>query len=399
MNFIKAWSVANANTALGKTIDPMTGKTYAQDMAAWKPNFANTGYQPLNAADTVNMITDNVNNDYSVFGNVTIHPIKQLDIQGGLRLAWNHGLNNIDNPVGAYRTYLMPGQGGGTGYGPGSMFGYSSVVQSTNPYPGGHILTPMVTGTYHFNDDANAFFRFAKGFTTATTTFNTTLQQFIYLAPEEVYDYELGIRTDWFNRKLRFNLTGYYMLWGGKQVSTSIPTTGGQGFAVVTTSGGEASMSGFESELIAAPIKGLQVELSVANLNTKWINSGTLGYPPKLGMSLAPKWTYHIAGQYAYGLANGGEITVRADYGHQSHFQRDSDPGRMLTVPEPGYGILNARLQYTAKGGRWNAQLWGTNLGDVAHADAGTGAPYLFGNDVTYIGQRRMYGVRLNFEY
>jgi iron complex outermembrane receptor protein len=291
----------------------------------------------------------------------------------------------------------MPGFGGGRGYGPGSKFGYSSVARSQNPYPGGTIVTPMATVTYHWTDDINTFFRFAQGYTTGSSTFNATLNRNIDLAPEKVYDYEFGIRSDWFNRRLRANLTGYYMLWDGKQISTSIST--GTTYAVVTTSGGKSRAMGFEAELIAAPVRGLQIEFSVANLNTKWIESGVNNYPPDLMWGLAPKWTWHLAGQYTYDLPNQASITARADYGHQSEYQRDSDPGRQLLVPEPGYGLLNARLQYTAPGGHWNAQLWGTNLTDVAYINAGTGSAYLWGNDISYIGQRRMYGVRLNFDY
>ena len=95
----------------------------------------------------------------------------------------------------------------------------------------------------------------------------------------------------------------------------------------------------------------------------------------------------------------GATLTARADYGHQSHYQRDSDPGRQLLVPEPGYGLLNARLEYAPEGGHWSVQLWGTNLTDVAYVNAGTGAAYLWGNDTAYLGQRRMVGVRLNFDY
>jgi outer membrane receptor protein involved in Fe transport len=397
INFIHNWGVANANTALGLTRDPMTGKTYAQDMAAWKPNFSPAGQQPTSPTDYTDMISDNRNNDYSVFLNATWHPTTKIDLQGGIRAAWNNGTNDFDMPVGAYRTYLLPMLGGGTGYGPGSLYGYSSVAKSQNPYPGGVTWTPMATATYHFTDDVNSFFRFAEGYTTGSSSFNAVLNQNVVLQPEVVKDYELGVRSDWFHHRLRANLTGYFMMWDGKQISTSIAV--GNTFAVVTTSGGRSRAMGFEGEIQAVPIRGLTLELSVANLDTRWLNSGTQNIPPDTLWALAPKWTVHLAGQYEFDLPNQAEMTLRADYGYQSEYQRDSDPGRQLLTPEPGYGLLNARIQYTAKGGRWNLQLYGTNLTDKAYIDAGTGSVYLFGVDAAYLGQRRMVGARLNFNY
>ena len=396
-NFIHAWGAANASTALGRTIDPSTGKTIASEMAVWKPNLTSTGMQPANATDFTNMMNDNRNHDYSVFLNVTYHPWSKLDLQGGLRGAWNNGLNQIEIPTGAYRNFNLPMTGGGTGYGPGPIFGSSGVAQTLNPYPGGVTVTPMATVTYHWTPDVNTFFRFAQGYTTGSTSFNAVLNQNITLQPEQVYDYEAGLRSDWFEHRLRANLTGYFMIWRGKQVSSSFIVN--NALAVVTTSGGESRAMGFEGEIDAVPVKGLTLQLTLANLDTRWLNSGTLGYPPGLAWSFAPKWTYHLSGQYDYDLSNGGTVTLRADYGHQSHYQRDTDPGRQLLVPEPGYGLLNARIQYAAKGGRWNVQFWATNLTDVAYVDGGTGSPYTFGVDAADLGQRRMLGVRLNFNY
>jgi outer membrane receptor protein involved in Fe transport len=396
LNFIHQWGAANANTALGQTLDPMTGKTIAQDLTTWRPKLAPAGEQPVDATDFNNMISDNINNDYSVFMNVTFRPTSKIDLQGGLRAAWNNGVNRVENPTGAFRTFALPMQGG-RGYGPGSKLGYSAVVRSDNPYPGGVTLTPMVTGTYHWTDDLNTFFRFAEGYTTGSTSFNRVLNRDITLDPEIVYDYEAGIRSDWFDRRLRLNLTGYYMLWTGKQISTSI--TYGNTFAVVTTSGGKSRAQGFEAEMEAVPVRGLRLSASVATLDTKWLESGAQNIPAKTMWGLAPKWTYHLAAQYDFELANQAGITLRVDYGHQGKYQRDTDPGRQLLTPEPGYGLLNARIQYTAPSSRWNVQVFGTNLIDEAYVTAGTGSIYLFGVDATEIGQRRMFGARLNVSY
>ena len=396
-SFLKAWAAANANTPLGQTVNPMTGRTYSQDINSWVPRFTAAGQQPANATDYANMMNDNVNKDYSVFANATWHITPKLDLQGGIRGAWNSGVNRVVVPTGAYRTYLTPMQCSCNGYGPGEKFGGSTVALSTNPYPGGVTATPMVTASYRWTDDIMTFARYAAGYTTGSTSFNTTLNQNITLDPEIVKDYEAGIRTEWFDKRLRFNLTGYYMMWLGKQISQSL--TVGNTFAVVTTSGGKSRAQGFEAELDVVPFRGLELQASMAHLATVWLESGTQNIPRNTMWGLAPKWTFHLGAQYRFNLPNEAEVTLRGDYGYQSEYQRDSDPGRQLLQPEPGYGLINARIQYVPPGGKWNLQLWGTNLGDKAYVNAGTGSVYLFGVDAASLGERRMFGARLNFEY
>jgi iron complex outermembrane receptor protein len=171
-------------------------------------------------------------------------------------------------------------------------------------------------------------------------------------------------------------------------------------FTTLTTSGGKSRAAGFEAEFSVAPMRGMELQASVAHLSTRWIESGIQNIPPNTMWGFAPKWTYHLGAQQTFSLGdNKGQITLRGDYGYQSAYERDSDPGRQLLKPEPGFGLLNARIQYAPPNRNWNVQLFGTNLTDVAHVDAGTGSVYLFGVDLASIGERRMYGVRVNFDY
>ena len=144
-------------------------------------------------------------------------------------------------------------------------------------------------------------------------------------------------------------------------------------------------------------------------LNTAWITAGDLnanvhgGAPAGIAVgqpwSFAPKWTYHLAAQYDIGLPDMSDITLRADYGHVSSYQRDSDPARQNPTPEPGYGLLNARIEYTPPDAHWNVQLFGTNLTDSAYVDAGRGWLYQWGWNGGSLGPRRLWGVRVAVDF
>jgi iron complex outermembrane receptor protein len=403
LNFVHAWGAANMNTPLGRTINAASGKSLASDLAKWKIPKKDAGYEAASPSDPNGQMTDEVNNDYSVFGNVTWHATSALDLQGGLRAAWNNGYHDTDLPTGAYRTFVLPQRGGGIGYGPGTPWKTGQVVIHEDPYPGGVIVTPMATVTYHWTPDFMTYARYAQGYTTGSSTFNSTLNETQNLPPEQVHSYEAGIRADWLNHRLRTNLTGYWMVWDGQRINESLLIQSGPNagtFGTFTIGGGKSRARGIEAEVDANPIRGLKLAASMGYLDTEWlVFDTTKGFTPDTPWGLAPKWSYHLAAQYDFELANEAGITLRADYGHQSKYYTSGAPNFQVLPPFKGYGILNARVQYTAKGGHWNVQVFGTNLGDTAAILSGSGS-FAGGNATTVaLSPRRMWGVRFGFDY
>jgi iron complex outermembrane receptor protein len=193
------------------------------------------------------------------------------------------------------------------------------------------------------------------------------------------------------------------MVWDGQRINESLLIQSGPNagtFGTFTIGGGKSRARGIEAEVDASPIRGLKLAASMGYLNTKWlVFDTTKGFTPDTPWGLAPKWSYHLAAQYDFELPNEAGITLRADYGHQSKYYTSGAPNFQVMPPFKGYGILNARVQYTAKGGHWNVQVFGTNLGDTAAILSGSGS-FAGGNATTVaLSPRRMWGVRLGFDY
>ncbi|WCM26044.1 TonB-dependent receptor [Sphingomonas sp. QA11] len=77
-------------------------------------------------------------------------------------------------------------------------------------------------------------------------------------APDTTTDYEIGIKTELLDRRLSFELTGFYTDWNNIQLIASI---GGFG---VNTNGGKASSKGVELSATAKPVPGLTLAASGA---------------------------------------------------------------------------------------------------------------------------------------
>jgi iron complex outermembrane receptor protein len=83
-------------------------------------------------------------------------------------------------------------------------------------------LSPKASIVFHPTDDVRAYFTAARGFrfggpqlgaSTPTTSVPT-----IYKS-DSLWSYELGLRTDWFDRSLRFDASVYHIDWKNPQVS------------------------------------------------------------------------------------------------------------------------------------------------------------------------------------
>jgi outer membrane receptor protein involved in Fe transport len=61
--------------------------------------------------------------------------------------------------------------------------------------------------------------------------------------------------------------------------------------------------------------------------------------------------------------------------------------------------LLNARAVYHAPGGRWDAQLYATNLTNVYYRLAGYNIAPLGNMNTGEVGLPRMWGVTFNFRY
>src|SRR4029078_11614644 len=74
---------------------------------------------------------------------------------------------------------------------------------------------PMVTLAFDATEDINLYATYATGFRAGGA--NDRSQTFAAFGPEEVKSYEVGVKTDVFNNRVRLNVAGYIMDRTGTQ--------------------------------------------------------------------------------------------------------------------------------------------------------------------------------------
>jgi iron complex outermembrane recepter protein len=129
------------------------------------------------------------------------------------------------------------------------------------------VWTPRFAINYKPNEDILLFASATRGFKSGGQSARSTAVRFLLpFDAERVWSYEVGTRTEWFDRRLRLNLTVFLAqtedLQGGSAFVTTNLTTGAQTLSFVTRNFAGFENKGLEFDIIAAPIPGLNLSLS-----------------------------------------------------------------------------------------------------------------------------------------
>ena len=144
--------------------------------------------------------------------------------------------------------------------------------------------TPRFALNYKPQDDMLFFASATRGFKSggwnARGSAPNTLLPF---DPEKVWSYELGAKTEFLDRRLRVNLTGFWLETKDLQTPSAFidPVSGGATF--ITQNFADYQNKGLELEITAVPVRGLNIYANLGYQNDKYKVSDTLS-PNKYGV-------------------------------------------------------------------------------------------------------------------
>ncbi len=233
-----------------------------------------------------------------------------------------------------------------------------------------HNFSPRVVAQAQWTPRFMTYLSYSKGFRSGgfNDRYDTTLPNdgFVPYQPETLTNYEAGLRSELFDRHLRLNLTYFHSNYDNLQLTSTFPNT----TTTFTQNVGTAQMDGVELEGTAVLTHAFRVNVGASYLDAFYTDIGSAqGITLKSELPRAPKWSYTIGAHYDLRTAAGGDARLRADYGYKSPQQEaGSDAG---TIPQPAYGLLNLRAQYTVPNGRWSLAVYATNVTDKAYLVVG----------------------------
>ena len=228
-------------------------------------------------------------------------------------------------------------------------------------------FTPKYGLQYQFAEGLFAYASISKGFRAGG--FNNRAVSLASALPyneENVTTYEAGVKSDWWDKRVRANLTYFYNDYQNLQQTATVISPVNDTPVSVRTTAGSAHTQGGELETIVEPVEGLQWTNNVSYLTTRYdsfLNAGGQGVNATGNqLPFSPKWTLYSQGAYALPLGLPGTTRVGADASYVTSYFSDvlnraqNDIGSQL--------YFDAFVSYAAPGGHWVASLTGHNLGD-----------------------------------
>ncbi len=210
--------------------------------------------------------------------------------------------------------------------------------------------------------------------------------------PESVWNYEVGLKSQWLDDRLRLNLVAFHSDYRDLQV-VQFKTEGNFG-VFQTSNAASASLEGLEMEFTLKPFSGLEFFGSYAYLDASYDEFNDLSGRDFTGNTLrqAPRHSLYLALYYERPFYK-GRLRFRADYRYQGESFRE--PDNSVTI-QPGFDLVDASVAYESADNAWEATLWAKNLLDkeyISHLYV------LGGNDYALFGTPRTYGLTLTLNF
>ena len=270
---------------------------------------------------------------------------------------------------------------------------------TSNPEEEWSEFTPRVGARYSFNDDLMAFFTYSKGYRSGgfNGRVNSVEEARDPFEPETVDNYEVGIKSEWLDNRLRINANIFYMEYEDKQEELQLPDSSGTGQKTIVTNASSATIQGIEVDVQASISSNLSIRANLGYLDTDYDEfqyadiSGNTVDLSALEFRRAPDLTGTLDATYEWDMA-GGNAWVRGSYHYiGEHFTNVTNSPELENSAQH---LVDASVNYAMSNGV-QVSLFGRNLTDedgYSHgydvaglwSYAATRAPRTYGVEVMY---------------
>ncbi len=297
----------------------------------------------------------------AVFAQGTYKLTDTLSITAGARYTWE---DKDIVPYGYTRSTAT-----------GALVGVPFTTPASSSY---HAFTPKIGLDWKAAEHVMLYASATKGFKSGGFNYTARTLAALKFAPETIWSYEAGAKTDWLDNRLRVNLTGFWYDYTGLQVQALLSP--GNSFVGNSKS---ATVKGLELEVTAKPTSGLTLISNTSLLDAKYgsfpnasVPAGVIPYvlgDPRYSaattfydatgkrLNAAPKFSTLQAVQYEHPVS-AGYVAVRAEYSYRS--RTDYDPTNVDILSQPGYGLVNLAVAFRTKDSAWRTQALLKNATD-----------------------------------
>lgn len=258
---------------------------------------------------------------------------------------------------------------------------------------------------HDFAEGIMGYLSFNRGFKSGAYNTTSVAAHPAPVSPEVLDAYELGVKSELLDRRLRLNGAIFHYSWKNLQVERVNASTG----VVTLENAAQAKSDGIELEADASLTQALTMHVGLAGLHSEYENFTDAAvnvpcniYPTTPGCVVpagngqgfinasgqtqifAPKFTGNLSLDYRTPFIDGTSLVLSAQYYHNSGY--DSEVGGRLNISS--YDTLGVSGSVFSPGEKYFVKVWGKNITDahiVAYTDAsGEGDRFDYYRPATY---------------
>ena len=328
----------------------------------------------------------------ALFANAIVHPLEDWSITGGVRRSWDEKTytyfrRNPDGTIpGPCEFFTIPqpnGIAGPTGIGNSPNCLLVGIYDLAGEFKGSRWDWRIATD-YRFSDEFLAYASIATGYkgggvnprpffgpsTGECPPFSFNADGSVIPAPpcnqvkpfnpETLITYELGFKSDFFDRRVRLNGAVFYNDYSDIIFTLSACPSSP---CLRPTNVGKAKVKGFELETTIYPIDNLTIDGSLSYIDVNYDDESVApaGLQGNETFPYTPDWTYSFGIQYDADVGP-GTASFRLDGAYRSEIFTETTNSSWSRVDSRF--ISNARIGYTTADEDWEVALEVQNLFD-----------------------------------
>jgi iron complex outermembrane receptor protein len=351
---------------------------------------------------------------WSMFGDFTFDLATMFGTDTGLELSVGGRYTNDKRTSQILRRTFIGGNSETFG-------GSATLIATTSDFNGSRTykdFAPRASLSWQPNDDHTLYLSYSEGFkgggfdpraqsTEAPDLDNSgsvtddEIFEFINFEPEEIKNYEFGLKSSWAEGRIQTNIAVFYADYTDVQVPGSIGVDSdddgiNDSFSGITTNAGAASFTGveFEGTAILAQDWSTDGDSLVADFALGWIdgeydefitsvtdpvtgNTSLQDISDQRVIQNTPEWSTNMRLTYnrpAELFGNEGTLSLLGSWSYKSLTHQFETPSAFLD--QAGYSLFDASIVWTSEDGKYDFGIHGKNLTNKEYKVAG----YFFSN-------------------
>jgi len=326
---------------------------------------------------------------YAVFGQVNYDITERLTATAGLRYTHDdrHGITVTSTRGTPYLPTSIP-------------FNYDVTVK-------GGEWSYLASLSYKITKDVLAYGSFSTGHKAAGLNLNAavTAGSPLVLEPEKVENWELGLKTTFWDNRARLNISAFRADLDGLQANIA-PSNGARSYLANV---GDIRSKGVEADFAVEPLEGLTASLNGSYNDVKYASYPNAPCPVGVAAPCdltgervfqAPKWVVNAQVRYEFDWREDIRPYVQGQYSYRSSVFGQVDNSAFARIDD--YALVNARVGARFGDGRYEVSLWVNNLLDKEYFNT-LGSASIVGAAVYgfsgQLGPPRTFGATLRAEF